>query len=241
MDHAARPGQTPERLGFFTDAVFAIAMTLLVIEIPRPEGKDFATTDGNSKSQAAAHLWHFLIDEAGSFYSYLLAFLVLWIIWRQHHTMLDRISHVPGPMMMLHFPLLLLTGFLPFATTIMGHYPDNPLAALLFGLVVLLLMLCRSGIQTQASRHGVLSSPAQESAQRLDSAISWLVTAYWGLTLLLAWWTPWVQLLWFLSGAIAQALTPFLRPHLVKTRPHPTTPHHRTAPRCASTASTSTS
>ncbi len=33
MDHAARPGQTPERLGFLTDAVFA--MTLLVIEIPR--------------------------------------------------------------------------------------------------------------------------------------------------------------------------------------------------------------
>ncbi|MFD7017368.1 TMEM175 family protein [Streptomyces sp. NPDC059928] len=58
----------------------------------------------------ATHLWHFLSHEAGSLYSYLLAFLVRWIIWRQDHTVLDRISRVPGPMMMLHFLLPLLSG-----------------------------------------------------------------------------------------------------------------------------------
>ncbi|MER8187541.1 TMEM175 family protein [Kitasatospora sp. NPDC094015] len=221
MDQAARPGQTPERLGFFTDAVFAIAMTLLVIEIPHPEGDDFDTADGRSKSQVAAHLWHFLVQESGAFYSYLLAFLVLWIVWRQHHTTLDRIVRLDGAMTLLHLPLLLLTGFLPYATAIVGHHPGNPAAALLFGLVVLLLMICRSSIQTLAGRPDVLSSPALEPDRRLDSVISWLVTGYWALTLLLVWWAPWVQLLWFLSGALARALTPLLRPRLAPTGPIP--------------------
>ncbi len=43
------PGQTPERVSFFTDAIFAIAMTLLVIEIPRPEEMKFSVGHGVSK------------------------------------------------------------------------------------------------------------------------------------------------------------------------------------------------
>ncbi|MEU6218242.1 TMEM175 family protein [Streptomyces sp. NPDC047022] len=206
-----RAGQSPERLGFLTDAVLAIAMTLLVIEIPRPEGEEFDATPHTSGAQAASHLWHFLVHEAGAFYSYVLAFFVLWIVWRQHHTVLDRLSHVPGTMMTLHFPFLLLAGFLPFATAIMGQHPGNPLAGSLFGLVVFLLMLCRSGIQTEAARMDRLSDDTHRSVRHLESAVSWVVTGYWGLTLLIAWWTPWVQVLWFLSGAVGHAFARLAR------------------------------
>ncbi|WP_158734435.1 TMEM175 family protein [Streptomyces sp. NRRL F-2747] len=198
-----RAGQSPERLGFLTDAVLAIAMTLLVIEIPRPEGKDFDIGPGISAAQAASQLWKFLVHEAGAFYSYALAFLMLWIVWRQHHTVLDRLRYIPGLTMALHFPLLLLAGFLPFATAIMGHHPGNPLATVLFGAVVFLLMLCRSGVQSAAARTDAL--PDDTSAQRIERTACWVVTCYWGLTLLIAWWTPWVQILWFLSGAVGHA------------------------------------
>ncbi|MFE5541793.1 TMEM175 family protein [Streptomyces sp. NPDC056519] len=198
-----RAGQSPERLGFLTDAVLAIAMTLLVIEIPRPEGRDFDIGPDTSGGQAASQLWQFLVHEAGAFYSYALAFFVLWIVWRQHHTVLDRLRYIPGLVMALHFPLLLLAGFLPFATAIMGHHPGNPLATVLFGLVVLLLMLCRSSVQSAAARTDALTDDTP--AQRLERTACWVVTGYWGLTLLIAWWTPWVQVLWFFSGAVGHA------------------------------------
>jgi uncharacterized membrane protein len=141
------PGQTTERVGFLTDAVFAIAMTLLVIEIPRPDAADFEAGDGVSKTEAFAALWRFLVAQHSSFYAYVLAFFVLWIVWRQHHVLLDQVSHVPAAMIGWHFPLLLLAAFLPYVTTMIGHYPGNPLAALLYGLVVGALLLCRSVIQ----------------------------------------------------------------------------------------------
>lgn len=46
----------------------------------------------------------------------------------------------------LRFPLLLLAAFLPYATTVLGHYPDNPVAALLFGLVFGLILASRAAI-----------------------------------------------------------------------------------------------
>ena len=47
-------------------------------------------------------------------------------------------------------------AFLPYATTVMGHYPGNPLAALLLGLVVVALLAVRSALQSRAAKDGVL-------------------------------------------------------------------------------------
>jgi hypothetical protein len=69
-DDRVPAGLTAERVGFFTDAVFAIAMTLLVIDIAQPEDKDTFVGDGVSKTEAAEHLLHFLYHQLASFYSY---------------------------------------------------------------------------------------------------------------------------------------------------------------------------
>jgi uncharacterized membrane protein len=71
------PGQTPERVSFFTDAIFAIAMTLLVIEIPRPEEMKFSVGHGVSKAKAFDNLAHFLGGQWDAFYAYFLTFLIL--------------------------------------------------------------------------------------------------------------------------------------------------------------------
>jgi uncharacterized membrane protein len=207
---AVSAGHTAERIGYFTDAVFAIAMTLLVIEIPRPDSKYFSTSGGVSKSEAVSRLWHFLLAQRPSFYAYLLAFYILWIVWREHHALLDQVEQVSGPIIGLHFPLLLLAAFLPYATTIMGHYADNPLADLLFGLVVGVIFICRSAIQARADRDAVLRPHVDRRAFHNEVVVSWTVTGYWLLTLTLVWLAPWVQFSWALAGGVAYVTDRYL-------------------------------
>jgi uncharacterized membrane protein len=152
----AAPGSSPDRIMFFTDAVFAIAMTLLVIEIPRPEASDFDPGDGVSKTEAVSRLWHFVASQGSSFLAYVLAFYILWIVWREHHKLFDQVSETSGPMIALHFPLLLLVAFLPYPTTVVGHYASNPVAAFCFTLAVGGVLLCRTLIQMRALRDNVL-------------------------------------------------------------------------------------
>jgi uncharacterized membrane protein len=188
------PGEHDQRIGFFTDAVFAIAMTLLVIEIPRPDAETFDPGHGVSKTEAFDRLWHFLAAQHNAYYAYVLAFSILWIVWRQHHALFDRIRVVSSPMIGWHFPLLLLVAFVPYATTVMGHYPDNPIAALLLGFVVWALLVCRSAIQSRAASDHVLLPKIDLRQYRANTTVSWVVAGYWTLTLALVWWTPWVEI-----------------------------------------------
>ena len=217
----AKAGHTADRVGFFTDAVFAIAMTLLVIEIPRPEAAYFSVGGGVSKSEAISRLWHFLYGQRAAFYGYFLAFYLLWIIWREHHALLDQVGELSGAMIGLHFPFLLLAAFLPYATTVMGHYADNPLADLLFGVVVGLLFACRSAIQGRADRDDVLLKQVDRAAYHADVVVTWTVTVYWTLTLALVWWAPWVQVAWALTGGVAYFTDRFLARRRGPAHPHP--------------------
>jgi uncharacterized membrane protein len=207
------PGQTPERVSFFTDAVFAIAMTLLVIEIPRPDGADFAVGNGVSKSEAFDRLGHFLAGQWESFYAYFLTFLILWIVWRQHHRLFDQFSRATPRMVAWHFPLLLLAAFLPYASSTYGHYSYNPMAALLYGGVVTAVLFCRTAIQAEGLRSGVLIDEADRQDYRAEVIVSGIATGYWVLTLALVWWTPWVGIPWFFSTFVAALARRFVHRH----------------------------
>ncbi len=202
-----KPGQTIERVGFFTDAVFAIAMTLLVIEIPRPQGAEFSVDHGLSRAQAGDNLWHFLRAEDDAFYAYLLAFFMLWIVWRQHHTLLDQVTHLSSAMIGWHFPLLLFAAFLPFAATVLGHYLGNPVAALLFGVVVLLLLVSKTAIQSRARVDGAVLPGADRRSFDVDIAASWGVVAYWAAVTALVWWVTWAPLLWIATTVVGSVGT----------------------------------
>jgi uncharacterized membrane protein len=91
----------PERLVFFSDAVFAIAVTLLVLEIRPPED--------------TRHLLHGLAALWPSYLAYAITFLLIGQVWTNHHVMFDHIRVVDRTVLFLNTLLLMDIAFLPFA------------------------------------------------------------------------------------------------------------------------------
>nr|WP_246381043.1 TMEM175 family protein [Micromonospora jinlongensis] len=90
----------------FSDAVFAIAVTLLVLEIQPPQ--DFA------------HLLRGLGALWPSYLAYALSFLLIGQVWVNHHVMFDRVRHVDREVLFLNTLLLMVIAFLPFSTSLLA-------------------------------------------------------------------------------------------------------------------------
>lgn len=101
------------RLEAFCDGVFAIAITLLVIEIRIP-----ATTEIHS----TADFWHALQHIAPSIFAYFLSFIVILITWVNHHHHLKLVNKSCTSFLYANGFLLLTVAFLPFPTSLQGEY-----------------------------------------------------------------------------------------------------------------------
>jgi uncharacterized membrane protein len=101
------------RLETFSDGVFAIAATLLVLEI----GID--TADGHDLGSALLDIWP-------SYLAYATSFLVIGIIWLNHHHCVSLIGRVDRPFLFINLLLLLVVSFIPFPTRLVAEYLDKP-------------------------------------------------------------------------------------------------------------------
>ena len=66
-------------------------------------------------------------------------------------------------------------------------------------------MVCRAGVQSRALRDGLVAEPERAGIAH-SARISWIVTGYWILTLVLCWWTPWVIIAWSVSPVLPELL-----------------------------------
>ena len=115
-DDSDRPGPNAETSGidrvvFFSDAVFAIAMTLLVLPLI-PVGSP--TGD-----------WPGLGGKGPQLYAFALSFWVIALYWLGHHRMFRRIRAYDETLLFLNLLLLFGIAFLPYPTAISGRYPDS--------------------------------------------------------------------------------------------------------------------
>jgi uncharacterized membrane protein len=100
------------RLEAFSDGVFAIAITLLVLDLAVPP-RDEVRPGG--LGSALAHQWP-------SYFAYLVSFLVIGIIWVNHHTMFSKVKLVDRPVLFANLALLLVVSALPFPTRLLAEY-----------------------------------------------------------------------------------------------------------------------
>ena len=105
------------RLEAFADAVFAIAITLLIIEIELPPYDEVVRRGG--LGQALLDLWP-------SYLAYLTSFVVIGIMWANHYSLMKLIDRVDHGFITLNLLLLLCIAFLPFPTAVMAEHLNNP-------------------------------------------------------------------------------------------------------------------
>ena len=105
------------RLETFADAVFAIAITLLIIEIRLPERYEQLALGGLGPS--LEHLWP-------SYLGYLISFIVIGIMWANHHNLMKLIDRIDHGFITLNLLLLMCVAFLPFPTAVMAEHLTDP-------------------------------------------------------------------------------------------------------------------
>ncbi len=111
------PGGETYRLEAFADAVFAIAITLLIIEIRLPPHDEVVQRGG--LVSALLHLWP-------SYLGYLISFVVIGIMWANHYNLMKLVDRVDHGFITLNLLLLLCIAFLPFPTAVMAEHLTDP-------------------------------------------------------------------------------------------------------------------
>ena len=117
-------GMTTHRIEALTDGIFAIAMTLLVLNLALPE-------TGNGLTQTV-ELHKLLIGQITKFFSYALSFLLLALYWVLHHRQFHFIKRTDRTHLWINIVLLMFIVLVPFSTSLVGDYSDDWMAALFF-------------------------------------------------------------------------------------------------------------
>lgn len=147
-----------ERLIFFSDAVFAIAITLLALEIRLPAGAN--PHDNAGLLAALLALWP-------KYLSYTISFLVIGLYWMGHHRMFRHIVRYDRRLLFLNLLLLLIIGFVPFPTALLGEY-TYAAATICYALTMLVVGLLSAALWWYATGAG-----GRLLAQPLSAAQLW--------------------------------------------------------------------
>jgi uncharacterized membrane protein len=133
------------RVEAFSDGVFAIAITLLVLEIPVPD------------VPAGESLWTALGREWPSYFAYVVGFLVIGVMWLNHHTTFGYIAHVDRTLLLLNLLLLLTIAAVPWPIELVAHYlnsgPHASVAVAVLGLLMTAMSIAFTAFWQYATRH----------------------------------------------------------------------------------------
>lgn len=137
-EHSGRRTFQLERIILFSDAVFAIAITLLVIEIKIP-----ALHGAGATAQALNHELFLLFPKLLGF---LVSFALIGIYWTRHHLLFGYVSDYTPKLLALNLLFLLTIVLMPFSTGIFGEYSTPQTMHLQAPLIIYVLNICFTGV-----------------------------------------------------------------------------------------------
>lgn len=117
-----------QRIEAFTDGVFAIVITLLVLELRIPEVHGL---------HASEELRQGLTELLPKFVSFAVSFIYISIYWYNHHQLFHPVERLDRKLFWLNTVFLLFLTFIPFPTALIGSYPTDRVAVLCYGLAMM--------------------------------------------------------------------------------------------------------
>jgi uncharacterized membrane protein len=171
------------RLEAFSDGVFAIAITLLVLEIAVP---------AISKGVGSGEVIRGIGEEWPTYLAYFISFMTIGAVWIEHSALVDALDHIDGVFMRINLVLLLFCAFLPFPTRMMSEYHGEidaeRVAVVFYGAVLLAMVLMLIVLGRHAEREGLFGDDlvderkeeARVKYQLMPSLIAYIVAAFLG-------------------------------------------------------------
>ena len=139
------------RLGAFSDGVFAVAITLLVLQFTIPQAQ-------------SGQLLGSLLDQWPQLVTYTASFLTVGVLWVNHHAIFNGLRKVDRTIQFIHVILLLTVVLVPYPTQLLGHYLnagwDGSIAAAFYGVVMTVMSICFQALVAWALTHPDLLEPS---------------------------------------------------------------------------------
>ena len=181
----------PSRVLALTDAVFAIIITLLVLDIHVPELSAHETLQSAISALRP------------SFTSFVLAFIVAAMQWVGHRDLFTLIRYTDRGIVWLNLLGLFTVCLLPFGAALLARYHSNPQAVRLFGLIVMATALARTAIWAYAThRPSLVHEPLDRASIRSGLALSAFPVLIYVIAFAIAKISPQACLILYLSAPV---------------------------------------
>jgi uncharacterized membrane protein len=176
----------PERLVTFTDGVFAIVITILVLDIRVP---DFGS--GQALRESIEELQPTLV-------AFVVSFFLVGMYWSWHRGAFSQVRSVDLQTVWLNLLFLLPVSLVPFAASALGSHSEEPIVLHLYGAVLIAATLTRALLSWHLRRYPQLLwvAPSREES-RITAWITVGIVAVYGVAMLVAGTARWLSLLLF--------------------------------------------
>jgi uncharacterized membrane protein len=175
----------PDRMTAFTDGVFAIVITIMVLELHVPEGTGFAA----------------LRPEVPLFGAYLLSFIYVGIYWNNHHHMLQSAKRVDGRVLWSNLGMLFWLSLFPFIIRWIGERGVTSVPVVAFGIVLIM-----AAVSYTILERALIAAEGEDSAIAKavgSSPKEWLSLVFYSAGLVSAFvLSPWLSLALYAAVAI---------------------------------------
>jgi uncharacterized membrane protein len=145
-----------------SDGVFAIALTLLVLNITVPQ----------LSSSQHAELGKRLLDHRDEFTSYAISFAVISVFWVRHHVFFRRLLLIDTRLAVLNLAYLAFVAFVPYPTRLVGLYGDEPASVVLYASTLAIIATLAGLSRVHAQRAGLVTPAGERELARREH---WLV------------------------------------------------------------------